>query len=154
MAQSTSMSIWIACQVCSKPLWASFFLLKSPTWFHTSPTSANAPPGCYFGTSCTATAEACHCHSTVVAGSYPVLQLDPRLCRFHRTSVRHAPRRGFTVRATLLRSFFAGGNIDIFCRIVDFFQRRDSIDMLNTEARNYATLWDLQGITIPRVWIL
>ena len=82
----------------------------SSTWFHTS---ASAPPGRYFGVSQTATrirdaaiARAHSYHSTLVDGSYQVLPLDPRLCHFHRTSVRHAPRRGCTVRATLVRGCF------------------------------------------------
>jgi hypothetical protein len=128
------------------------------TWFHTSPTSAKAPPGRSFGVSPTAArnrdaaiAQAHSYHSTVVAGSYQFLPLDPRLCHFHRTSVRHAPRRGCTVRATLVRGVFAGGNLNVFCKIVDLFQRRDSIDALDMEVRNYATLQNLQGTVIPRV---
>jgi tRNA A-37 threonylcarbamoyl transferase component Bud32 len=50
-----------------------------------------------------------------------------------------------------VRGAFAGGNLDVFCKIVDLFQRRDSINALNREVRNYATLQDLQSIVIPRV---
>lgn len=128
------------------------------TWIHTSPASAKQPPGRYFNASHTATpnrdaaiAQAESYHSTIVAGSYQVLELDPHLCHFHRTSVRHAPRRGCTVRATLVRGGFARGNLDVFCKIVDLCQRRNSIDMLDLEVRNYATLRDLQGKVIPRV---
>ena len=84
-------------------------------------------------------------------GSYEVVPFDPRLCHFHRTSVRHAPRRGCTVKATLLRGNLVGGNLNVFCKIVDLFQRGESIDALDMEVRNYATLQDLQGIVIPRV---
>ncbi|KAM6492114.1 hypothetical protein JOM56_011838 [Amanita muscaria] len=128
------------------------------TWFHSSPTSAKIPPGRCFGTSRTAIhdrdaaiAQAHSYHSVVVAGSYQVLPLDPRLCHFHRTSVRHAPRRGCTLKATLVRGCFAGSNLNVFCKIIDLFQRRDSINALDMEVSNYATLQDLQGIVIPRV---
>ncbi|KAF8344476.1 hypothetical protein F5887DRAFT_274893 [Amanita rubescens] len=128
------------------------------TSFHSSPTSAEVLPGRYFGTSITAAhsrdaaiARAQSYHSVVVDGSYEVLPLDPRLCHFHRTSVRHAPRRGCTVKATLLRGNLVGGNLNVFCKIVDLFQRGNSIDALDMEVRNYATLQDLQGIIIPRV---
>jgi hypothetical protein len=65
--------------------------------------------------------------------------------------VRHAPRRGCTSKAKLLRGILAGGNLNVFCKIVDLFQRRDSIDALDMEVRNYATWQNLQGIVIPRV---
>jgi hypothetical protein len=128
----------------------------SSTWFDTSPASASAPPGRYFSVSQSATRDAAIArahsyHPTVVDGSYQVLPLDLRLCHFHRTSVRHAPQRGCTVRATLVRGVFAGGNLNVFCKIVDLFQRGDSIDPLDTEVRNYATLQNLQGVVIPRV---
>ncbi|KAF8346717.1 hypothetical protein F5887DRAFT_1180532 [Amanita rubescens] len=125
------------------------------TWFHSSPTSANVPPGRYFGTSATATrsrdaaiAQAQSYHSVVEAGSYPVLPLDPRLCYFDRTSVRHAPQRGCTLKAKLVKRFL---NLDVFCKIIDLFQRGDAMDALNKEVRNYATLQHLQGTVIPRV---
>lgn len=128
------------------------------TWFHTSPTLAKPPSNRYFGTSATATRSrdrairlAGSSRSTVVAGSYEILQLDPRLCRFDRTSVRHAPQRGCTVRATLARGILAGGSLDVFCKVVDLFQRKDSIDGLDREVRNYAILHNLQGEVIPRV---
>ena len=129
------------------------------TWFHTSQTSAKGPSGQYFGSSRmahhnrdAAITQAHLYHSIVVAGSYEVLPLDPRLCHFNRTSVRHAPQRGCTLRATLARGVLAGGNLDVFCKIVDLYQRRDSINALDMEVRNYATLQDLQGIVIPRVY--
>jgi hypothetical protein len=68
------------------------------TWFHTSPTSAKALPGRSFGVSPTAAhvhdtaiVQAHSYHSTIIAGSYQALPLDPRLCHFHRTFVCHAP---------------------------------------------------------------
>ncbi|KAF5375519.1 hypothetical protein D9615_009168 [Tricholomella constricta] len=127
------------------------------TWFHTSPTLSKAPPNRYFGTSLTAirsrdaARQAGGYRSTVVAGSYEILPLDPRLCHFDRTSVRHAPQRGCTVRATLARGVLAGGSLDVFCKVVDLFQRKDSIYALDREVRNYATLHNLQGEVIPRV---
>ncbi|KAF8798783.1 hypothetical protein BYT27DRAFT_7202478 [Phlegmacium glaucopus] len=128
------------------------------TWFHSSPTSDKAPRGRYFGATPTAIrdrdaaiAKAQSYHSVVVDGSYQVLPLDPRLCHFDRSAVRHAPQRGCTLKAKLLRGILAGGNLNVFCKIVDLFRRRDSIDALNVEVRNYATLQDLQGIVIPRV---
>jgi len=123
------------------------------TWFHTSPTAAKAPPGRYFGASRAAIrnrdaaiAQTQSYHSIPVAGSYQILPLDPRFCHFNRASVRHAPRRGCTVKATLVRGVFAGGDLDVFCKIVDLFQREDAINGLNKEVRNYAALQNLQGI--------
>ncbi|KAF8347604.1 hypothetical protein F5887DRAFT_1072595 [Amanita rubescens] len=116
--------------------------------FHSSPTPAKAPDDRYFGVTLTAIrnrdaaiAEARSYHSVVVNGSYQVLPLDPRLCHFDRSAVRHVPRRGSTLKAKLERGILAGGNLNVFCKIVDLFQRRDSIDALNLEARNYATLF-------------
>ena len=42
-------------------------------------------------------------------------------------------------------------NLDVFCKIIDLFQRGDAMDALDTEVRNYATLHHLQGTVIPRV---
>jgi hypothetical protein len=50
-----------------------------------------------------------------------------------------------------VRGILARSNLNVFCKIVDLFQRRDSIDALNTEVYNYATLQNLQGTVIPRV---
>ncbi len=85
-----------------------------------------------------------------MTGSYKVLPLDPRLCYFHRTSVHHAPRGGCTLKAHA-RRLRDGGDLDVFCKIVDLCQRGDTLDALDMEVRNYATLQDLQGIVIPRV---
>ena len=130
-------------------------ILLAETWFHGSPTS---PKVTYFSESLTAIrnrdagiAQAQSCRLVVAAGSYQVLPLDPRLCHFNRTSVHHAPHRGCSLKATLVRGIWAGGNLNVFCKIVDLFQSRDSINALDTEVRNYAALQDLQGIVIPRV---
>ena len=128
-------------------------------WFHSSPTPAKVPGDRYFGTTFAAIhnrdaaiAKAQSYHSVVTNGSYQVLPLDPRLCHFDRSAVRHAPRRGSTLKAKLERGIFVGGNLNVFCKIVDLFQRRDSINALDLEVRNYATLQNLQGIVIPRVY--
>jgi hypothetical protein len=127
------------------------------TWSHTSMCADEGPPGRYFGTSIaairnrdTAIAHAQSYHSTPVAGSYPVLPLDPRLCRFKRSSVQHSPQRGCTLRATLARS--DGGNLDVFCKIVDLFRSSDAISALDTEVCRYAALQNLQGVVVPRVY--
>jgi hypothetical protein len=88
-------------------------------------------------------------HSVIVNGSYPILQLDPRLCHFDRTSMRHAPQRGCTLKATL--GTCTEDDLIVFCKIVDLFQSRVPIKALNKETRNYATLRNLQGTVIPRV---
>ena len=80
------------------------------TWFHSSPTlsDSDVPLNRYFGKSLraisarnTAIKKAGSYHSVIIDGSYPLLPLDPRLCHFDRTSVRHAPQRGCTLKATL-----------------------------------------------------
>ena len=124
--------------------------------FHTSPT-----PGRYFDRShpailnCDAAILRRSHRPTVVAGSYKIFRLDPRLCYFDRTSVRHAPRGCCTLRATLARGVVAGAlagyDLKVFCKIIDLFQSRNSIDALKREVRNYATLQNLQGVVIPRV---
>jgi tRNA A-37 threonylcarbamoyl transferase component Bud32 len=43
------------------------------------------------------------------------------------------------------------GDLDVFCKIVDLFQRGGALGALDMEVRKYATLQDLQGIVIPRV---
>jgi hypothetical protein len=127
------------------------------TWFHTSVSADEGPPGRYFGTSIaaihnrdTAIAQAQSYHSTPVAGSYPVLPLDPRLCRFKRSSVRPSPQRGCTLRASLARS--DEGDLNVFCKIVDLFHSSDIINALDTEVCRYAALQNLQGVVVPRVY--
>ena len=124
----------------------------------TSTSTSNPPPGRYFSISHTgaqnhdrAIQQAHNYHSTVVAGSYPVLELDPCLCHFDRSSVRHTPKRGCTLKATLARGNMAGGNVVTFCKIVDLFQRGEYLDALDTEVSNYALLQNLQGAVIPQV---
>ena len=122
-------------------------LLAENAWFH---------PGRYFGSSrtanehCKAAIRQAHNYaSEIVAGSYDVLQLDPRLCHFDRTSVRHGPQLGFTLKAKLEKGVYLKESV--FCKAVDLFQRRDSIDALGREVRNYAILKDLQGMVVPQV---
>ena len=124
-------------------------LLANDTWFHSSPTPDHPLPGRHFRQRATALRQAHHYRSRVVAGSYDVLQLDPRLCHFDRSSIRHAPRYGFTLKAKLETGMLT--REDVFCKVVDLFRAQDSIDSLDMEVRNYATLKDLQGIAIPRV---
>lgn len=131
-------------------------LLANDPWFHSSSTPARPPPGRHFGPSptaarqrATALRQAHHYRSEIVAGSYGVLQLDPRLCHFDRSSIRHAPRHGFTLKVKLETGMLT--REDVFCKVVDLFRAQDSIDSLDVEVRNYATLKDLQGIAIPRV---
>jgi hypothetical protein len=115
----------------------------TPTWSYPppDPTTINA-----------AITEAQFYNSTPLSGSYPVLPLDPRLCHFDYTSVRHVSGRGSTARAALVRKSFTGGSLDVFCKIVDLFQSSDAINALNTETCNYATLQHLQGSVIPQVY--
>ena len=129
------------------------------TWFHSFPTFSDAPPARYSGISFTGTAfhqrkaavlQAQSYNSAVVEGSYPVLPLDPRLCHFDRSAVRHSAR-GYTLKAKLLRVMPAN-SLNVFCKAVDLFQSGSLIDMLNMEVRNYATLQDLQSMVIPRVY--
>lgn len=124
-------------------------------WFHTSVSDIDSPPDRYFRSSDTAIrhrdiaiVRAQSYNSTPVAGSYPVLPLDPRLCHFSHSSIRHSPERGCTLRATLERS---DSNLKVFCKIVDLFRSYDTICALDTEVRNYAALKNLQGVVIPRV---
>ena len=126
-------------------------LLANDSWFHFP-----SIPGRHFSPSptaarqrATALMQAHHYRSGVVAGSYDVLQLDPRLCHFDRNSIRHAPRHGFTLKAKLETGRLT--REDVFCKVVDLFRAQDSIDSLDMEVRNYATSKDLQGIAIPRV---
>jgi hypothetical protein len=125
------------------------------TWFHTSLSDIDSPPDRYFRSSNTAIrdrdiaiVQAQSYNSTPVAGSYPVLPLDPRLCHFNRSSVCHSPERGWTLKATLERS---SSNLKVFCKIVDLFWSCDAVSALDTEARNYAALQNLQGVVIPQV---
>lgn len=125
-------------------------------WFHAPLTNTGVTPGRYFGNSAkailsrdAAVAGANSYKSTPVAGSYPILPLDLRLCHFKHTFVRH--RRGCTARATLSRSASAGGNLDVFCKIADLCQNRDAANGLDTEVHNYAALQNLQGVVIPQV---
>jgi len=86
-----------------------------------------------------------------VNGSYPIVELDPHLCRFDRSFVRHTPQRGFTVKATLMRGGVFTADLPVFCKIIDLAQRGDYLGMLDTEMQNYAMLQHLQGQVIPRV---
>ena len=128
-------------------------------WFHTSPTISNSPRNRHFNTSTLtgrndrdrAILRAGSYHPTAVNGSYPIVELDPCLCRFDRSFVRHTPQRGFTVKATLMRGGIFTADLPVFCKIIDLAQRGDFLDMLDTEMQNYATLQHLQGRVIPRV---
>jgi len=124
------------------------------TWFHTSVSDIDSPPN-YFRSSDIAIrdrdiaiVQAQSYNSTPVAGSYPVLPLDPRLCHFNRSSVRHSPERGCTLKATLERS---SSNLKVFCKIVDLFSSYDAVNALDREVLNYAALQNLQGVVIPEV---
>jgi len=121
-----------------------------------SPTPCQAPPGRHFISTLTpsrqrdaAITQAHSYRSAIVNGSYEALQLDLRLCHFDRTSVHHAPQRGFTVKATLARRALIGEGV--FCKVVDIFQGEDSVEALDREVRNYATLQHLHGVVIPQV---
>ena len=122
-------------------------------WCHTSPTICSSPRNQLFDTS-TLTGRndldraILRADPTAVNGSYPIVELDPRLCRFDRSFVRHTPQRGFTVKATLMRG---GIDLPVFCKIIDLAQRGNSLGTLDTEMQNYATLQHLQGQIIPRV---
>jgi hypothetical protein len=128
-------------------------------WFHTSPTICNSPRNQHFDTSTLtgrndrdrAVLRAGSYHPTAVNGSYPIVDLDPHLCHFDRSFVRHTPQRGFTVKATLMRGGIFTADLPVFCKIIDLAQRGDSLSMLDTEMQNYAILQHLQGQVIPRV---
>jgi len=125
------------------------------TWFHTPVSDIDSLSNRYFRSSDTAIRDrdiailqAQSYNSTPVAGSYSLLPLDARLCRFNRSSVRHSPERGCTLKATLERS---GSNLEVFCKIVDLSRSYDAVSALDMEVRNYATLQNLQGVVIPQV---
>ena len=82
----------------------------------------------------------------VLAGSCAMIQLDPHLCHFDRTSVHHGHQKCCTLMATL-----RGGNIKVVCKIADLSLGRDPINALDREMHNYAKLENLQGVAIPRV---
>ena len=83
---------------------------------------------------------------TILAGSCGLIQLDPHLCHFDRTSVHHGHQRCCTLRAML-----RGGKAKVVCKIADLSLGGDPIDALDREMRNYAKLENLQGVAIPRV---
>ncbi len=124
-----------------------------------SPTICNSPHNRHFDTSTLtgrndrdrAVLRAGSYHPTAVNGSYPIIELDPRLCCFDRSFVRHTPQRGFTVKAMLMRGGIFTADLPVFCKIIDLAQRGDSLGMLNMEMQNYAILQHLQGQVIPRV---
>jgi hypothetical protein len=119
-------------------------LLANDSWFHSSPTLVHTLVD--LSQRDRALKQARHYRSRVVAGSYNVLQLDPHLCHFDRSSVRRGSQHGFTLKAKLETGMLT--REDVFCKVVDLFRAQDS---LNLEVSNYATLKDLQGIAIPRV---
>ena len=132
-------------------------LLAEHGWFHSSPTPASPPLGQYFGTSHTAVCQrnvairhAQNYHLQVTDGSYQVLPLDSRLCHFDRSSIRHTPTQGFTLKAKLNRELMISSEV-VFCKVVDLFQKQEPIDALDREVHNYATLKHLQGVVIPQV---
>jgi len=128
-------------------------------WFHKSSTISDSLRNRHFDTSTRiglkdrdrAVLRAGSYHPTVVNGSYPIVELDPSLCHFERSFVRHTPHRGFTVKATLMRGGILTSDLQVFCKIIDLAQRGDSLGMLDTEMQNYAILQHLQGQVIPRV---
>lgn len=83
-------------------------------------------------------------------GAYKCLDLDPRLCDFRRSTVRHTVR-GFLVETNLLHAR-PTRNFGVMCNAVDMFQDQTAIAALEDESRVYLALRHLQGRCIPKVY--
>ena len=86
---------------------------------------------------------------TPTNGTYERCTLDFRLCEFDLSSAREMTS-GCIVRGRLLQSIT--GSFDVVFKVVDSCRYPDAPEVLQDEANVYATLYNLQGVVIPKVY--
>lgn len=138
--------------------WVGMVLLAEDNWFYASPTQSHSPPERHFGTSMTAWKEreaavsaAAEYHALPVNGEYQCLDLHFHLCRFNLSSARRGAN-GSVVYGQLLQGSIFKHNTDVIFKIVDVMRYPHAGDSLADEAHAYASLQDLQGEVIPKLY--
>ncbi|EDR13530.1 uncharacterized protein LACBIDRAFT_308537 [Laccaria bicolor S238N-H82] len=130
-------------------------LLAENDWFYASPTPSSVPDGQLFGTTLPAykkrreaVAVAHEYDMRPINGAYPCQAIDFRIIRFDLSSAR----RGANGCTVFLSGFRWDCDIPVVCKVVDALQYPDAADYLESEARVYAALRDLQGKVIPKLY--
>lgn len=135
-------------------------LLAEKHWFHSSPTICSPPSSRFFDND-TKTGKKDRRKAVVAAkdyamvptlGTYPCLPIDMRLCNWDRSSLRRMEGGGCVLRARFPRAKEEDGEVTAFCKLVDASQNPDAVHALDTEARMYASLQNLQNDVIPLVY--
>jgi hypothetical protein len=135
--------------------WVGMVLLAEDDWFYASPTPSSAPPGRNFGTSKPAweqrnkAAEEYTMHP--VGGKYQCIPLDFRLCRFDLSSARNRAI-GCVVNGRLISVSVGKSDLRVVFKVVDKLRYPDAASTLEDEASAYASLEDLQGKVIPKLY--
>jgi hypothetical protein len=147
----------IASQPSILKVFVGMVLLAENDWFYTSPTPNIPPPSHFFSLTSSAMKE--QKKAILLAGKYQVkptgqtyelLPLDFRLCDFILSSAR-STETGCIVLTELCQESLGRPPLQVVCKIVDALRYPTPSSMLQTEANNYAALYPLQGVAIPRV---
>ena len=140
--------------------WVGILLLAEDEWFYSSPTPSVPLPSRNFGTSNAALADRRNAFLNAggyvvdpIDGTYPLLDLDFRLCDFQLSTFRQS-RQGCVVETNLLIEDGQKPDLRAMCKVVDVVRYPLAGKRLADEVRTYATLRSRQGVTIPRVWLL
>lgn len=137
--------------------WVGMVLLAERNWFYASPSISAPPPSRHFGSTTAAKKDqkkaakvaAQYC-SPPVNGKYQCLPLDFRLCHFDLSSVRRSAN-GCVVKSRLLKTSVTH-ELPVICKVVDASRYPYEVDRLEQEACAYASLKDLQGQVIPKLY--
>ena len=147
----------VASQPSILKVFVGMVLLAEKDWFYASPTPNIPPPSRFFSLAPSTIKE--QKKAILLAGKYQVkpgrktyelLPLDFRLCDFILSSAR-STETGCIMRTELRRESLDRPPLLVICKIVDALRYPTPSITLQTEANNYAVLYPLQGVVIPRV---
>jgi len=147
----------VASQPSILKVFVGMVLLAENDWFYASPIP-NIPPSSRLFRLASSTLNE-QKKAILLAGKYQVkprgqtyelLPLDFRLCDFILSSA-HPTEAGCIVRTELCQESLDRPPLPVICKIVDALRYPTLSITLQTEANNYAALYPLQGVVIPRV---
>jgi hypothetical protein len=128
--------------------------LRKNDWFYANPTPSTPLPDRAFENSAKGWKEskaafqtAAEYHALPVNGEYQCLNLDFRLCYFHISSSRHGMNGGRLIRPSIGKH-----DLEVVFKIVDVMRYRNAEASLQREASAYASLQNLQGTVIPKLY--
>jgi hypothetical protein len=138
--------------------WVGMVLLAEDDWLYASPTPSSAPPGRNFGTSKLAweqrkkaVRDSEEYTMYPVGGKYQCIPLDFRLCHFDLSSARNRAS-GCVVNGRLISVSVGKSDLRVVFKVVDILRYPDAASTLEDEASAYASLEDLQGKVIPKLY--